>query len=80
MLLNNWNLLLLSLFNTISLSAQCDVQTKIGADGTMYYHAEPAILYKNNDKQLMGSPITDKEQFYLVLSLLLSLKQSNQRN
>jgi hypothetical protein len=47
--------------------AQCKIDSKVGADGTLYYYIEPVNFYFTQNKRLSGGIITDEEYFYLVL-------------
>ena len=57
--------LLISLSDTF---AQCDIQSKLYADGTMYYYTSPLTFYKEGDKILQGSVITDNENYFITIA------------
>lgn len=62
-------LIIFSLLGTANhLSAQCDIQNKIYADGTMYHFVSPVVFYQNGDKKLQGSVVTDNENYFIVLA------------
>lgn len=50
------------------LMAQCEIQSKLRPDGTMYYHAPLTLLYQTSEMELKGNLVTDKEHYFLSLS------------
>lgn len=59
----------LLIFITTGVLAQkaCDIQTRIGMDGSLYYYLKPVTFYFTNKKKLDGGLITDKENYFLAL-------------
>jgi hypothetical protein len=49
------------------LKAQCNIQSKLYADGTMYYFIEPLVFYQTNEQKLQGGVGTDKENYFIML-------------
>jgi hypothetical protein len=47
--------------------AQCDIKSKLYADGTMYYFIEPLPFYKTDEKKLEGGVVTDNENYFITL-------------
>ena len=47
--------------------AQCNIQSKLYADGTMYYFIEPLLFYQTNEQKLQGGVVTDKENYFIML-------------
>jgi len=56
------------LCTTNHLIAQCDIQNKIYADGTMYYYVTPVVFYQSGEKKLQGSVVTDNENYFIILA------------
>src|SRR5580765_2890539 len=52
---------------TPELNAQCNIQSKLYADGTMYYFIEPFVFYQTNEQKLQGGVVTDKENYFIML-------------
>lgn len=48
--------------------AQCEIQSRLRPDGTMYYHAPLTLLYQTSDIELHGNLVTDKEHYFLRLT------------
>lgn len=61
--------LFLALVITTALSAQtnCDIKSRVGADGALYYYIEYVRFYYTSEKQLEGGIVTDKEHYFLTL-------------
>lgn len=55
------------LVNVRDVDAQCDIKTKVGADGALYHYIEPVNFYFTESKRLSGGIVTDDEYFYLTL-------------
>ena len=48
--------------------AQCDIQNKIYADGTMYHFVTPVTFYFDSNKKLEAGIITDNENYFIALA------------
>jgi|SRR5882724_302754 len=48
-------------------NAQCTIQSKLYADGTMYYFIEPLLFYETQEKKLEGGVFTDNENYFIML-------------
>lgn len=55
------------LFIQLNVFSQCEIKSKIGTDGTLYYFMGPDNFYYTSKKQLSGGIITDKEYYYVSL-------------
>jgi hypothetical protein len=47
--------------------AQCEIHSKIQADGSMFYYFQPAIFYTTQSKSLKINLVTDKENYFIAL-------------
>ncbi len=63
----NHILILCLLVSAKSVSAQCEIKNKVGADGTLYHYIEPVNFYFTQSKRLSGGIVTDEEYYYLML-------------
>ena len=59
------------LFALLALSlpalSQCDILNRVYPDGTMMHFIEPVTFYWTSSKELKGSVVTDKENYFLGL-------------
>ena len=58
---------LLFLFASISLFAQCEILHRVSPDGSMQYYMEPVNFYWTGAKSLRGCIVTDRESYFLEL-------------
>lgn len=59
--------LLLITATDISAQTNCDIKSRVGADGALYYYIEYVRFYYTDEKQLEGGIVTDKEHYFLTL-------------
>lgn len=52
---------------TIPSFSQCEILNRVYPDGTMLYFMEPVTFYWTSAKELKGSVVTDKENYFLGL-------------
>ena len=52
---------------TTPLFSQCEILNRVYPDGTMLYFMEPVTFYQTSTKELKGSVVTDKENYFLGL-------------
>ena len=64
-----WILVGLIFFCKTKSQAQCNIRNRIGGDGTMYYYVDPLVLYSTTEKKLLGTIVTDKENYFLTIQV-----------
>ena len=63
-----WMFAYLVIAQTSRVNAQCDIESKLYADGTMYYFTSPLIFYNEGGKKLQGNVITDNENYFITIT------------
>lgn len=53
------------LFGSKAAFSQCEIQSKIATDGSLYYFVDEVNFYASKSKQLSGGVVTDKEYYYI---------------
>jgi len=59
--------LLICVVTSVPAQTGCEIKTRIGTDGSLYYYIKPVRFYFTNSKKLDGGIITDKENYFLAL-------------